>query len=306
MGEKDSPKEKGSLVFDPQVVLVDANNLAHRYWWSHKQLRTSSGEPSGLEFGFISGVLNLIRNYPQSRIILAWDGVPAVGKKLFAGYKANREAKKDRIDEPPWGPRLVLLRETMSSFLPTLYSAEVEADTQIAAWIRWERVGTDTVLIVSTDKDFHQLVSETVFCLGLTKNGLFDLAKVREKWGVTGRNLLVYRSLDSDVSDGLPGISRLPSKVILNIARECTEVPDAERLAFFGETPQQKIKLRSFWEQMQINYQVMDLLGVTDRPEYYGEVTGDRSKLEEMCSRLEMQSIKIRREWDLALRNSLK
>jgi 5'-3' exonuclease len=35
-------------------VLVDAMNLSYRSWWKVKDLKTSKGIPTGLEYGFIN------------------------------------------------------------------------------------------------------------------------------------------------------------------------------------------------------------------------------------------------------------
>ena len=62
--------------------------------------------------------------------------------------------------------------------------------------------------ILSTDKDFLQLVDENIRVYSPTKKKMYDEEKVLEDYGITSRNFLLYRILDGDKSDGIPYYKR--------------------------------------------------------------------------------------------------
>src|SRR5262245_22322348 len=104
-------------------VIVDIQNLLHRYWWTHRDARTSSGRDSSMERGLLGALGSLRRRHPEAELIMAWDGRPARQLAENPTYKAQRAAA--HADRPPdWGPRCARLREALGHVLPTLYNPE--------------------------------------------------------------------------------------------------------------------------------------------------------------------------------------
>ena len=71
--------------------------------------------------------------------------------------------------------------------------------------------------ILSTDKDFLQLVDENIRVYSPTKKKMYDEEKVLEDYGITSRNFLLYRILDGDKSDGIPGIKGAGFKTLVKM-----------------------------------------------------------------------------------------
>ena len=59
---------------------------------------------------------------------------------------------------------------------------------------------------MSTDKDFLQLVDENIRVYSPTKKLMYDEERVLDEYGIPSTNFLLYRILDGDKSDGIPGI----------------------------------------------------------------------------------------------------
>ena len=59
---------------------------------------------------------------------------------------------------------------------------------------------------MSTDKDFLQLVDDTTIVWSPTKKKLYNTKLVKEEFGIESKNLLLYRVLDGDKSDNIPGV----------------------------------------------------------------------------------------------------
>jgi DNA polymerase-1 len=105
----------------------------------------------------------------------------------------------------------------MLDYLPlkTMIYDGMEAD-DVIAYIAQDLVQEDEeALIVSTDKDFLQLVSDTVTVFSPTKKKLYDRKAVYEEWGLYPQNLLLFRTLDGDKSDNIPGVKGCGIKTFL-------------------------------------------------------------------------------------------
>ena len=69
--------------------------------------------------------------------------------------------------------------------------------------------------IMSTDKDFLQLVDENIKVYSPTKKKMYDEEKVVEEYGISSHNFLLYRMLDGDVSDSIPGVKGVGLKSLI-------------------------------------------------------------------------------------------
>ncbi|RJQ38182.1 DNA polymerase I, partial [Candidatus Microgenomates bacterium] len=80
------------------------------------------------------------------------------------------------------------------------------------------------VIIVSGDRDMLQLVNGGVKVLapiiGITKMILFDSEKVKEKYGINPSQIIDYKALVGDASDGYPGVPGIGPKTADNLLNE--------------------------------------------------------------------------------------
>jgi len=56
------------------VMLVDGRNFVYRSHFAHKELKTSTGEPTSVLFGSLNGLLSLTKRVPGVPIVFVWDG----------------------------------------------------------------------------------------------------------------------------------------------------------------------------------------------------------------------------------------
>jgi DNA polymerase-1 len=83
-------------------------------------------------------------------------------------------------------------------------------------------------VIVSTDKDFLQLVNDRVSVFSPTKKKHYTKEEVQKEWGLYPQNLLVFRSLDGDKSDNIPGVKGCGLKTFLKRFPEFEEDRDID------------------------------------------------------------------------------
>ena len=87
----------------------------------------------------------------------------------------------------------------------TMATENIEADDAIA-YITEQVYPKSNCIIMSTDKDFLQLVSKRVQVWSPTKKRFYFPETIQEEFGIPSHNFLMYRMLKGDGSDNIPGI----------------------------------------------------------------------------------------------------
>jgi DNA polymerase-1 len=107
--------------------------------------------------------------------------------------------------------------------LTTMIYDGVEAD-DIMAYISTKILKEDEqAVVMSTDKDFLQLIDDTTIVWSPTKKKMYNTKMVKEEYGIESKNLLLYRVLDGDKSDNIPGVYGCGIKTVVKRFPEITE-----------------------------------------------------------------------------------
>lgn len=161
--------------------------------------------PHGLPIGGIFGLIKQIRNFlaaePQDAIIFAQDwGRPAYRSELCPEYKAQREKERSPEEElmyQAYKQQCTYVHEVIGHLgMITARAQNWEGDDVIAA-LALQRFPDDQITILSSDKDFVQLVD------GLRVH-FYDLTTTSYLGG--DPRYLLKRCLDPKVSDNLDGV----------------------------------------------------------------------------------------------------
>lgn len=247
-----------------QNVLVDGHNLARRCFHAPgmAEIKTSKGVPTGVILGVLKSLGALKKRFPGAQLCVAWDGASRRRKKVFGEYKAGRGPV------PTGFPEQV---EALKKILPSLgvrqvVNAEEEADDLVATLVRGELKDQKTV-IFSSDRDFLQLVSNLTSVLvpaaGIRKEILFDEVRVKEHYGVTPEKILQLRAFVGDETDNIPGVARVPKKVLCSLIQAYGSVDGVYRSGLTGVSKGQYERLRSSEPQVRINLALMSLVDVS-------------------------------------------
>ncbi|WP_031550487.1 DNA polymerase I [Parvularcula oceani] len=135
---------------------------------------------------------------------------------LYAEYKANRsETPEDLLVQIP------LIKEATCAFgLPCLEQEGYEADDIMATHARLaEERGAETV-IVSSDKDLTQLVTDRTIMFDPMKNKVIDEEAIRERYGVGPSQMIELQALMGDTSDNVPGVPGIGPKTAAQLLEE--------------------------------------------------------------------------------------
>ncbi|HEY6560469.1 MAG TPA: 5'-3' exonuclease H3TH domain-containing protein [Polyangiaceae bacterium] len=191
----------------PDVLLIDTYSLFFRAFHALPRMNTTTGEPTQALYGFSMLLLKLLREHAPRGLSFALDAPQRTFRhERFDGYKGTRPRipndlalQLGRLDE---------LLEAMGA--PSLCVPGYEADDLIASLSRrLEGEGVPT-LVVSGDRDLLQLASSSTRILFVGARGkkpqLYDVAAVRERFGVGPELLPSFTALVGDASDNLPGV----------------------------------------------------------------------------------------------------
>lgn len=260
-----TPQSGAELVV--QNLIVDGHNLAFRclYAPGMSDLRDSKGRPTGVIVGVLRSLGALRKRFPEARLYVAWDGTSRRRKKVFPEYKANRPSHTGGAGESGFD-QLAVLRELLPRMgAYQIFNREEEADDVIATMVRGE-LSAQQNLIFSNDRDLLQLVSSSTWMLvpgtGIRKEILYNEALVEENFGVPPGKLLQLRSFYGDSSDNIPGVPRVPKKVLCSLVQAHGSVEQVYKSGLTGLTKGQYERLRASEPQVKINAALMSLMDV--------------------------------------------
>lgn len=189
------------------AVLVDFSHLFHRYLFANKN--TIEQNFSFLAHLLLNSLIDTIDQFKINKsnvLILALDGSRKDGwrRKVFPFYKANRDNKPD--DGFDWKSFYNVLNDITdilrtSTDIHVIRHDNAEADDVIY-------VGTKIFkesIIISSDKDFLQLQSNTVKQFDPIKKAYINL---KDKGFNDAKEYLKYHICMGDKIDNVPGIKK--------------------------------------------------------------------------------------------------
>ena len=281
LNEVESERESNqSRERNSRVMIIDGLNTFIRSWTVNPTMN-EDGDHTGGVVGSLKSIGYQIREFNPTRCIVTFDGKGGSKsrKKVYEGYKAGRENRKFRVnrqymefldeeeEQLSMRQQFVWLNDVLD-YLPvqTMIYDGIEADDTIAYLTKHTQQDLDgEVVIVSTDKDFLQLVSDKVSVFSPTKKKMYTRQVVFDEFGIWPENLLLYRTLDGDKSDNIPGIRGCGVKTLLNRFPELSEDRLITHEEFFKmcEEKQGKIKLYDdilkAKDQLLMNKRLMEL-----------------------------------------------
>ncbi len=211
-------------VLPDAAFLVDGNNLLMRCIkaMEYSGLRNGESWRTGPLTAFIGALSRFTRDHRPSSVVVCWDDGPSARRMaLYPQYKASRK---------PSTPEQAERKETAFGMTKTFLEAAgiqqvsvngFEADDVIAAY--WSMLRGMPTVIVSGDKDFFQLLSDTTVQLRPDNAGgyrVFDALEVELEYGCPPASLPLLMALMGDASDGVPGVRGLGPKKALRALQE--------------------------------------------------------------------------------------
>lgn len=196
-------------------IVVDGNNLAHRIFHTPAgELTKKDGTPSGVVYGIVNSIKGYLEKFPETeRVIVAWDtkGGSKWRKALYPDYKANRDYGNDDEEKKLAYQGLFMQMEESHKMLHMLGVNSIkidgyEADDIIALLADELTIRNKHMMVITSDKDMLQLVSDNVSIYSPYKDKIYSPTNFFEELGVTKEAYIGYRALIGDTSDNISGI----------------------------------------------------------------------------------------------------
>ena len=285
--ENDNDSPEGS-----RTLLIDGLNLFFRNFAMMNMVN-----PDGIHIGGLGGFFRslgaMIRQTQPDKVYVIFDGASSTTnrKNLVPEYKSGRNEQRvtnwevfdsladehdSKVDQIV---RVIQYLKTLP--VKTLILDKVEADDIIAYLCnKLPNQPNDKLFIVSSDKDFLQLVNQNVIVYRPMEKKYYTEDVMREKYKMPAKNFILYKTLLGDSSDKIKGIKGLGEKGIFKKFPELTEGVLTFNDVF--NICEQKFKDHIVYarviqgiDELEKNYKVMDLsnpmIGENDK-KYLDEV----------------------------------
>jgi DNA polymerase-1 len=269
-------KETPPRALNDHILVVDAMNTLIRSFSLLKAMNPSGAHIGGL-VGFLRSLGYVTRIFDPTRVIIVWDGKggSANRKNIDPNYKAQRATS--RITH--WGLYDTKEEET-EALIGQLYRTQdyldclpvhqlvmekLEAD-DIMAWIAKKASASNVkkCTIVSSDKDFLQLVDDTIEVYAPVKKKTFTKDNIFQELKVLPENYNIVKALTGDNSDNLQGVKGLGIKTI--VAEFPKLLTEKTNLEYVYKVAEEKLdgkkifaKIIHNWRKVETNFELMDL-----------------------------------------------
>jgi DNA polymerase I len=197
-------------------MVIDGHSLAFRAFYALPvdSFQNREGQHTNAIHGFISMLLNLLRNENPTHIAVAFD----ISRFSFR-TRVNPDYKGTRAETPAeFKGQIPLLQEALAAMnITTIQKEDFEADDILATLsVRGKDEGFH-VWVVSGDRDTIQLVNDDVTLLypnvrGVSELKRYDRDAVHEKYGIEPHQYPDIAALVGETSDNLIGIDKVGEK----------------------------------------------------------------------------------------------
>jgi DNA polymerase-1 len=194
--------------------VIDGDSLAHRAYHGLPPIEGAGGRPINALVGFANMLLVLLAAERPRAVLACWDTltVPTYRHRELPAYQAHR---------PPFDPEIVEQLARLPALVGAFGFANAsgggyEADDFLAAAASRSSSAGGSTLVVTSDRDAYQLVTDSVTVLAPQTGGRpparIGPAEVVERYGVTPQQVPDFIALRGDPSDGIPGARGIGAK----------------------------------------------------------------------------------------------
>ena len=208
-----------------RVMVVDQLNMFFRAYIVDPSL-SSNGQPIGGIKGCLKILQKLCKDIKPDKIVICWDGPggSARRKAMNKGYKSGRKplrlnrdirtlSEEQERENKAWQQLRVIEYFNQLPVIQLMYPG-IEADDVISyvcsskEYSGWQKV------VVSSDKDFFQLVDNETIIYRPTQKEVVSCLSLKEKFNISPQNFALARAIVGDPSDNLDGIKGAGLKTV--------------------------------------------------------------------------------------------
>ena len=210
-----------------RILLLDGLNLFFRNFAIMNMVNPDGVHIGGLG-GFFRSLGAMIRQTQPDEVYVVFDGAGSTTnrKNIVPEYKSDRNVQRvtnwevfENLEEEHDSKvdqivRVIQYLKTLP--VKTLILDKVEADDIIAYLCNiLPNKPEDKIFIVSSDKDFLQLITNQVIVYRPMEKKYYTESVMKEKYKMPAKNFILYKTLLGDSSDKIKGVKGLGEKGLL-------------------------------------------------------------------------------------------
>jgi DNA polymerase-1 len=198
-------------------MVVDGNNQYLRAYIVNPTL-SPNGQPIGGVVGMIKILQKLCKEINPDQIIICWDGEGGSSKRksMNKNYKEGRSpirlnrdvrnlTENEELANKIWQQTRLAEYFNQLPVIQFLYP-NIEADDIISYAVKHPHYKDWQKVIVSSDKDFIQLIDDKTILFRPIQEEILNVKKVLEEYSIHPNNFALARSISGDSSDNIEGI----------------------------------------------------------------------------------------------------
>ncbi|MGY5764455.1 DNA polymerase I [Brachybacterium sp. DNPG3] len=192
-----------------RILLIDGHAMAFRAFFALPAdgFSDGRGQATNAVYGFTRMIINVVASEQPTHVAVAFDLPGGTFRdRIYDQYKAGR-------DETPaeFKGQIALIQQVLDALGVAWFTVEdYEADDIIATFATRAEADGREALIVSSDRDAIQLVTDNVTLLqpvkGVTEMRRMTPAAVEEKYGIPPERYPDMAALVGEAADNLPGV----------------------------------------------------------------------------------------------------
>lgn len=199
-----------------KLLAIDGNSILNRSFYGVHGLSTTTGIPTGAVYGLYNVFDKMTRETQPDAIVAAFDlKEPTFRHKEYPNYKANRhKTPEDLLVQFPYAKEMLTYLGCTILEVPGY-----EADDILGTLARISIESGNECVIATGDRDSLQLIDELVTVrLATNKEAVvYDIAKIKEVYGVSPNEMVEVKALMGDSSDNIPGVKGIGEKSALSL-----------------------------------------------------------------------------------------
>jgi DNA polymerase-1 len=212
------------------LFLLDAYALIFRSYYAfiRNPRITSKGFNTSAIFGFMLTLEEILQNRKPTHIAVVFDTpTPTFRHEMYKEYKAHRDATpEDIINSVPYIKRLIEAYK-----IPILECPGFEADDVIGALSKKATEKGFITYMMTPDKDYAQLVTDTVFMYKPSKGGagaeIWGVNEIKKEFCVDRPEQVIdILALMGDTADNIPGAPGIGPKGAMKLISEFGSVEE--------------------------------------------------------------------------------
>ncbi len=209
---------------DKVLFLLDAYALIYRAYYAliRAPRMTSKGFNTSAIFGFVNTLDELLKKYDPSHIAVCFDPAgPTFRHEAYPEYKAQRDKQPEDITlSIPYIKDII-----KANGIPVVEVPGYEADDVIGTIAHMAQKEGFTTYMMTPDKDYGQLVTDSVFMYKPSIRGndaeIRGPKEVCERYGISSPlQMIDLLALEGDAIDNIPGCPGVGEKTAIKLISE--------------------------------------------------------------------------------------